>query len=168
MSLTQIVSTIWLSAVLLTWTGANLEQQKKEKKIQFTASKLEKLITLSDTTRHTFVIDENNSITLLLNQFQTIHWWVEKYLQVFDCALNEYTIYVRDDHYQVSVIDNKNESVVRFNESMLPKSSESDDNQDDVKDPVPSVREIIKRIQLQGSIKPFVTDDGIVYKLDCV
>lgn len=168
MSLTQIVSSIWLSAMLFAWNGAHLEHQKKNLRIQCAESKLENVITLNDTVRHTFVIDQNNSMTLLLNQFKTINWWVEKYLQLVDCALNEYTIYVRNDHYQVSIIDNKNESVVCYNVKISPNNYESNDDDDNVKDKIPSVREILKRIQSQWSITPFVTDDGIVYKLVCV
>lgn len=148
--------------------GANLEHQKKDDTIKTTASIVEKSITLNDTVRHTFVIDENNTITLLLNQFQTIHWWVEKYLQLYDCSWNEYTIYVRDDHYQVSIIDNKNESVVWYNGTISPNNNESNDDDDEVKDNVPTVSEILKRIQSQGVVVPFITEDGIVYKFDCV
>ncbi len=168
MSLTQIVSTIWLSAVFLTWNGANLEQQKKEKTIQTTTSKIEKLITLNDTIRHTFVIDDNNSITLLLNQFQTLNWGIEKYLQYIRCDWNEYTIYVRDDHYQVSIIDNKNETVVWYNVTIWPNNNESNDDDDDVKERVPTVQDILKRIQSQWFITPSKTDDWIVYRWDCV
>jgi hypothetical protein len=168
MSLTPILSSIWLSAMLLTWTGANLEHQKKDKTIQTTTSKIEKLITLNDTTRHTFVIDDNHSITLLLNQFQTLNWGIEKYLQLYDCVWNEYTIYVRDDHYQVSIIDSKYESVVWYNVIIWTNNNESNDDDDDFKEKVPTVQEILKRIQSQGSNTYFMTDEGIAYKLDCV
>ena len=163
MSLTPILSGLWLSVVFAFSPQGNRDHHKTDETIQNTASKLEE--SLNDTIRHTFVIDENNTITLLLNQFKTINWWVEKYLQVFDCAWNEYTIYVRDDYYQVSIIDSKYESVVWYNVKISSNNSESND--DDGKDTVPTVPEILKRIQSQWWT-PSIIEDEVVYKAECV
>lgn len=120
------------------------------------------------------MIDENKKITVLLNQFQTYNWGIEKYLQVVDCLWNEYMIFVRNGYFQVSRTDKHFDRVVWYDEAMTKtwwvQHNNTTDNDDEltVKDPVPSVREILSRIQSQWSITPLLTDDGVVYKLECV
>lgn len=136
---------------------------------QINASNVATILNLTDSIRHTFVIDNHAQITLLLNQFQAIDWKLEQYVQLQDCVWNSYSIFVRKNYYQVTRIDANNDAVIWYNEKTSPtwwvvkRNAAADE---DAQDPVLSVYELINLIKSQT---PVITPEGeIVYTIECV
>jgi hypothetical protein len=122
---------------------------------------------------HTFVLEGDDTVTLLVNKFYTIQWTEERYLQFTDCLWNQYSIHVYNGYHQVTRIDNKNDKVVWYNEAMSPEwwipQRNTTEDEHDVEEPIPSEYELLQLVKSQGKITPFVNDDGeVVYKIVCL
>ena len=122
---------------------------------------------------HTFVLEGDDTVKVLVNKFEAIDWSEERYLQIIDCLWNQYSIHVHDGYNQVTRIDSKNDKVVWYNEGTSPewwiRQRNTTEDESDVEEPILSVYQLFQLLKSQGKITPTVKKDGErVYQIACV